>query len=49
MKLAVPRMPGSATPQEQLHEAGLDADGIARAALGLARLDAPAPAAARGR
>jgi transketolase len=48
MKLAVPRMPGSGTPQEQLHEAGLDADGIARAALALARLDAPAPAAARG-
>ena len=46
LKLAVPRMPGSGTPQELLAEAGLDADGIAHAALALARASAPGVAAA---
>jgi transketolase len=49
MKLAVPRIPGSATSQEQLHEAGLDAVGIARAALALVRVGAQAPEATRAR
>jgi transketolase len=48
-KLAAPRMPGSGTPQEQLHEAGLDAEGIASAALALARADVRAPAATGAR
>lgn len=35
MKLAVWAMPGSATPEEQLREAGIDAEAIAAAARGL--------------
>jgi transketolase len=49
VKLAVSRMPGSATPQEQLHEAGIDAEAIHRAALALARIDRREPAAAGSR
>jgi transketolase len=36
-KLAVREMPGSGTPDELLHEAGIDADAIADAARALAR------------
>jgi transketolase len=36
-KLAVREMPGSGTPDELLHEAGIDADAIAAAARELAR------------
>ncbi len=35
IKLAVRRMPGSATPAEQLHLAGIDADAIVKAVQGL--------------
>ena len=36
-KLAVREMPGSGTPDELLHEAGIDAEGIADAARTVAR------------
>ena len=49
MKLAVPHMPGSARSQKRLHEASLDADGIARATLALVRVGAQAPEATRAR
>ena len=49
MKLAVPRVPGSTTSQEQLHEGRLAAEGIARAALALVRVGAQAPEATRAR
>ncbi len=40
LKLAVPDLPGSGTPQELLHQAGLDADGIATTARRLAEAKA---------
>ena len=41
VKLAVRELPGSGTPAELLHEAGIDADGIAAAAREVARAAAP--------
>jgi transketolase len=37
-------MPGSATPAEQLADAGIDADAIATAARALVSSEAPVPA-----
>jgi transketolase len=41
VKLAVRELPGSGTPDELLHEAGIDAEGIATAAREVARASAP--------
>jgi transketolase len=40
IKLAVRELPGSGTPDELLHEAGIDAEGITTAARRVARAGA---------